>query len=238
MRPGPYSRFWIGVTAVLSIVVIACGFPAFHRKSGFPASLLWTFAVVLGVWATYLIRAYIFSDRLSGNRSKENRSRVPTPSMRPWQPALQESWPYACEGGRENKSEVPSASTGSQRGYGTGDVGAVLEPTGRRSPGDRSLHSAKASTCLRRITRNSEPYWLYQQKRSEGVRLDCHRPRVVGPPVWLTWQIAARCRMERFTGGYSHGKNAGRNDGGIRSWIAAKRRRGTQNFLSRRAHRV
>jgi hypothetical protein len=67
-----YSRFWVGVTVVLSIVVIACGFPAFQRKFGFPASLPWTLAVVVGVWATYLIRAYLFSDRPRGN--KENRS--------------------------------------------------------------------------------------------------------------------------------------------------------------------
>jgi hypothetical protein len=60
-----YSRFWVGVTAVLSMVVIACGFPAFQRKFGFPASLLWTLAVLVGVWATYLIRAYMFSDRPS-----------------------------------------------------------------------------------------------------------------------------------------------------------------------------
>ena len=67
-----YSRFWVGVTVALSIMVIACGFPAFQRKSGFPASLLWTLAVVVGVWATYLIRACLFSARPPGN--KENRS--------------------------------------------------------------------------------------------------------------------------------------------------------------------
>jgi hypothetical protein len=59
-----YSRFWVGVTAVLSMVVIACGFPAFQRKFGFPASLLWTLAVLVGVWGTYLLRACLFSDRL------------------------------------------------------------------------------------------------------------------------------------------------------------------------------
>ncbi len=70
MRSGLRSRFWVGVTVVLSIVVILCGFPAFTKKFGFPASLLWSFAAVLGVWATYLIRAYIFSGRSSANKTK------------------------------------------------------------------------------------------------------------------------------------------------------------------------
>jgi hypothetical protein len=71
MRLGLCSRFWVGVTVVLSIVVILCGFPAFMKKFAFPASLLWTFAAVLGVWATYLIRAYIFSGRPPTNKTKE-----------------------------------------------------------------------------------------------------------------------------------------------------------------------
>ena len=71
MRSGIYNKFWVGVTVVLSIVVTVCGFPAFTKKFGFPASLLWTFAVVLGVWATYLIRAYIFSGRSHTNKTKE-----------------------------------------------------------------------------------------------------------------------------------------------------------------------
>lgn len=71
MQSGLYSKFWVGVTVVLSIVVIPCGFPAFTKKFGFPASLLWTFAAVLGVWATYFIRAYIFSARSQTNKTKE-----------------------------------------------------------------------------------------------------------------------------------------------------------------------
>jgi len=63
MRADLYSKFWVGVTIALSIVVIACGLPAFQRRFGFPASLLWAFAAVLGVWATYFIRAYMFRDR-------------------------------------------------------------------------------------------------------------------------------------------------------------------------------
>lgn len=78
MQPGLYSKFWVGVTIALSIVVIARGFPTFQRKFGFPASLLGTFAAVVDVWATYLIRAYVFSDRLPSNKARENRSRVQT----------------------------------------------------------------------------------------------------------------------------------------------------------------
>jgi hypothetical protein len=73
-----YSRFWVGVTITLSMVVVACGFPAFQRKFGFPASLLWTLAVLVGVWGTYLLRAYLFSDRLPSSEVKENRSREHT----------------------------------------------------------------------------------------------------------------------------------------------------------------
>lgn len=58
-----YDRFWINVTIVLSLVVMLIGFPAFQRRFGFPASLVWTLAVVGGVWLTYLIRAYLWSDR-------------------------------------------------------------------------------------------------------------------------------------------------------------------------------
>jgi ribosomal protein S14 len=75
MGSGLYSRFWGGLTIALSIVVVACGFPAFQRKFGFPASLLWTLAAVAGVWITYVVRAYLFSDRLPRRRAQENRSR-------------------------------------------------------------------------------------------------------------------------------------------------------------------
>lgn len=63
-----YNKFWINVTIALSVVVILFGFPAFQRKFGFPASLIWTLAVVGGVWLTYFIRAYLWSDR---NASKK-----------------------------------------------------------------------------------------------------------------------------------------------------------------------
>jgi hypothetical protein len=57
------SKLWIGVTIVLSIIVVLVGFPAFERRFGFPASLIWTAAVVAGVWLTYAIRAWAFSSK-------------------------------------------------------------------------------------------------------------------------------------------------------------------------------
>jgi hypothetical protein len=57
------SRLWIVVTIALSVIVVAAGYPAFQRKFGFPASLIWTAAVVAGVWLTYLIRAWAFSSK-------------------------------------------------------------------------------------------------------------------------------------------------------------------------------
>jgi hypothetical protein len=38
------------------------GFPVFQREKGFPASIIWTLAVVLGVWLTYVVRAYLWGD--------------------------------------------------------------------------------------------------------------------------------------------------------------------------------
>ena len=63
-----YNKFWVKVTIALSVIVILFGFPAFQRKFGFPASLIWTLAVVGGVWLTYFIRAHPWSD---GNASKK-----------------------------------------------------------------------------------------------------------------------------------------------------------------------
>ena len=60
---GSRSKLWIGVTIVLSVIVVVAGYPAFQRKFGFPASLIWTAAVVAGVWLTYLIRAWAFSPK-------------------------------------------------------------------------------------------------------------------------------------------------------------------------------
>jgi len=56
-----FNRFWVTVTIGLSIIVIIIGFPIFQMKFGFPKSLLWTFIVVVLVWLTYIIRAYLFA---------------------------------------------------------------------------------------------------------------------------------------------------------------------------------
>lgn len=56
-----YNRFWIRVTIGLSVLVAVVGFPAFQHTKGFPGSLLWTLAVIAGVWLTYLIRAWAWS---------------------------------------------------------------------------------------------------------------------------------------------------------------------------------
>jgi len=57
------SRLLIGVTIALSGVVVAAGYPAFRQKFGFPASLIWTAAVVAGVWLIYLIRTWTSSSK-------------------------------------------------------------------------------------------------------------------------------------------------------------------------------
>lgn len=67
------NKFRLNVAIVLSLAVILFGFPAFQPKSGFPASLIWALAVVDGLWLTYFVRAYRWSDRnakKSGVRSK------------------------------------------------------------------------------------------------------------------------------------------------------------------------
>jgi hypothetical protein len=69
-----YNRFWVIIAIALSIVVAVLGFPVFQRKFGFPASLLWTFAVVLGVWVTYLIRAYMFSGPKPDQNGRDNET--------------------------------------------------------------------------------------------------------------------------------------------------------------------
>lgn len=57
-----YDKFWVRVAILLSVVVVVVGFPVFHREKGFPASVLWTLLVVLGVWLTYIVRACLWGD--------------------------------------------------------------------------------------------------------------------------------------------------------------------------------
>jgi len=55
-----YYPFWVGFAAVLSILAIIAGFPAFQSQFGFPTSFFLTGAVFLAIWLNYLIRVLIF----------------------------------------------------------------------------------------------------------------------------------------------------------------------------------
>jgi hypothetical protein len=72
---GTYDRLWVSVAIVLSVVVVAVGWPAFQRRFGFPLSLVWMLAVVAGVWLTYVVRACAWgswgrSGKTGGDRSR------------------------------------------------------------------------------------------------------------------------------------------------------------------------
>ena len=55
-----FNRTWIVITIGLSVIIIVVGFPVFLAKFGFPNSLVWTISVVVLVWLTYFIRAFLF----------------------------------------------------------------------------------------------------------------------------------------------------------------------------------
>ena len=65
-----YNRLWVWVAIILSVVVVVVGFPVFQREKGFPASIFWTLAVVLGVWLTYVVRAYLWGDNKNNGDSQ------------------------------------------------------------------------------------------------------------------------------------------------------------------------
>jgi hypothetical protein len=56
-----YDPLWVAIAAILSVVVALIGYPAFQDEFGFPQSVIWTIACIVGVWVTYLIRAYFWS---------------------------------------------------------------------------------------------------------------------------------------------------------------------------------
>lgn len=56
-----YSKFWVNVTVVLSLIFIILGFPTFQREHGFVSAFVFTFIGVSVIWIVYFIRAYIFS---------------------------------------------------------------------------------------------------------------------------------------------------------------------------------
>jgi hypothetical protein len=69
-----HNKFWVWLSIILSVVVVVVGFPAFERDKGFPTSILWTLAAVLGVWLTYFVRAYLWgNDKAKGDSSTEGR---------------------------------------------------------------------------------------------------------------------------------------------------------------------
>ena len=56
-----YSKFWVNVTIVLSLIFIFLSFQIFQQKHGFVSAFIYTFIGVSVIWIVYLIRAYIFS---------------------------------------------------------------------------------------------------------------------------------------------------------------------------------
>jgi len=75
MSRGLYSPLWVGVTIVLTIVFVVLAAPLFVAKPGFIGGGLATLAGVLVIWASYLVRAYIFSHpRFSGSGNDKDRA--------------------------------------------------------------------------------------------------------------------------------------------------------------------
>jgi hypothetical protein len=70
-----YSRFWVGVTLVLSAVFVVLFFPIVQDRYGFAASVLLTAVGLLVIWASYLVRAHIFT-RGEKNGSDGNRGKA------------------------------------------------------------------------------------------------------------------------------------------------------------------
>jgi len=46
---GLYSRYWVVVAIVFSVIFVIFGFPTFQCKFGFPALLLWSFCLACNV---------------------------------------------------------------------------------------------------------------------------------------------------------------------------------------------
>ncbi len=60
---GIYNKFWVNVTIILSLIFIVLGFPAFLRSHSIAVSILITVIGVSFIWITYLIRAYMWSEK-------------------------------------------------------------------------------------------------------------------------------------------------------------------------------
>jgi hypothetical protein len=58
---GRYGGPWIILPVLLSVVFVALFLPATSQRHGLPASLGLSLLGVVVIWASYLIRAHIFS---------------------------------------------------------------------------------------------------------------------------------------------------------------------------------
>lgn len=68
-----YSPFWVGVTAILTLLFVVLAAPRFLHKWGLIGGGLATLAGALVIWANYIVRAYIFSHpRFSSAPPTEN----------------------------------------------------------------------------------------------------------------------------------------------------------------------
>lgn len=56
-----YSRFWLVVTLVLSVIFIVLFYPIVQDRYGFTGSILLTAGGLLVIWVVYVARAYIFT---------------------------------------------------------------------------------------------------------------------------------------------------------------------------------
>jgi len=56
---GLYDRFWIRIEIVLSVVMIIIGFPIFQLNFDFPDPIISALTLVLSIWSTYFISAYL-----------------------------------------------------------------------------------------------------------------------------------------------------------------------------------
>jgi hypothetical protein len=56
-----YSRFWVNITLLLSVVFAVVFFPLVQERYGLPWSVFLTLSGVLVIWAAYFVRAYLFT---------------------------------------------------------------------------------------------------------------------------------------------------------------------------------
>ena len=70
-----YSRFWVNVTIVLSVVFAVLFFPEINSKYGFLKSVILTAAGAIFIWVIYFIRAYIFTHIWPDDTEKNTEER-------------------------------------------------------------------------------------------------------------------------------------------------------------------